>query len=1202
MHTRTLTLTPFRTAAVLFSVLLITNRVSAQEVAQLYSFQGVVEERPASSGSLPSTWHIAKLGEKFQHNASVRTGEKSRAALRFYDGILMRLGQTSMFHFGTKDANQSELNLAQGRFHFFSRDPRIFPKLTTSLVSAAARGTEFIVEAHNDQTLISVLQGQVSCSNSYGSVDLGAGEEALTLPGRAPVKRILVNPNDAVQWTLFYPAVLSIKDFPDLAIARQAQKVPAWASTMAASMDLYLKGDAYAAAQRLSNYYGQKPAGMLLFESALALSAGETGEAEKLLDSAEGLLPVDSGLRAPIAAGLYAQRAIIALVRDDKNSAQEALKRAQGLAASSSAVLLATSYVAQAFFDLEGARNALQRALDQDPRNPLLEARLAEIELSFGETRRARELSESAIQLGDENAYVLTVAGFSALSSFDTRAARAHFEKAVAMEGTGSLPHLGLGLAYIREGDLERGTIELTEAAHLEPNVSLYRSYLGKAYFESEKESLALREYARAIELDPHDPTPHLYRAFSHLSANAPVSALADIEKSIELNRSRAVYRSRLLLDQDLGVRGISLSQIFTRLTFHDVARVEAIRSLGRDYSNPSAHLLLSESNRNLGLNQASLSESIVGRLLLPVNYNSILPSSSSDASFNEYNALFDRATARSLVGASGETEDNLLQGEAQHVHNFGRFGYGLSVKHRVDDGKHDHDRDLQDEIQASFQGQLTESDNMLLDLSAKYNDEEFSGDNASTETDLEDATLGYHHHFGPGSHLIGQVRYTESGRERIATSLSPPRPLHLFPTNTTVKPTVGNANVLGDTDEDFSGGRTDLQYIFDSDLASFVIGGGALDADVSRDEEGTVSSFSPLRAQDVDVSEGQGRNPSRTPPPSIIGTSVVSNGDANERSQRGFLYSTWHFADLVDLDIGGAFSRLELTRGSGDAPFVDGNVVRRKFLPKTGFSLYPTDRLALRSAYFKTAGVAGFTDLTKIEPTVVGGFNQTFDEFPGSIADGYGAGFDYKIPNSTYFGSEYFVRDFEEDIPGVVTEFSVTREPPNFSIDDFVVTPLVRDVRSNRVRSYLYQLLSSEACFTAEHAWMHDTTDFTGTKIEDSDAIINLSNADYTTNRVNLGLLYFSPSGWFTFGRGQWRHQDAETRSTSQQVGDFATGTTAFWLFDVGAGYQFAARHGAIQLEVRNLFDKNFSYLRSNDERQLSEGINLLFSTRYNF
>ena len=68
-------------------------------------------------------------------------------------------------------------------------------------------------------------------------------------------------------------------------------------------------------------------------------------------------------------------------------------------------------------------------------------------------------------------------------------------------------------------------------------------------------EQLRVNRNTVAKAYDPRDPTPWFYDAIRKQTDNRPVEALQDLEKSIELNDNRAVYRSRLLLDQDLAAR-----------------------------------------------------------------------------------------------------------------------------------------------------------------------------------------------------------------------------------------------------------------------------------------------------------------------------------------------------------------------------------------------------------------------------------------------------------------------------------------------------------------------------------------------------------------------------------------------------------------------------------------------------------------------
>jgi tetratricopeptide (TPR) repeat protein len=163
------------------------------------------------------------------------------------------------------------------------------------------------------------------------------------------------------------------------------------------------------------------------------------------------------------------------------------------------------------------------------------------------------------VALAPDLARTQIVLGFAALTRIDIDQAKASFERAIALDSANPLSRLGLGLAVIRSGALERGRKDIQIAAALDPNDSLIRSYLGKAYFEERRDPLDAEQYAIAKQLDPNDPTPWFYDAIRLQTVNRPVEALHNIQRSIELNDNRAVYRSRLLLDEDLAVRQVSL-------------------------------------------------------------------------------------------------------------------------------------------------------------------------------------------------------------------------------------------------------------------------------------------------------------------------------------------------------------------------------------------------------------------------------------------------------------------------------------------------------------------------------------------------------------------------------------------------------------------------------------------------------------------
>ena len=187
---------------------------------------------------------------------------------------------------------------------------------------------------------------------------------------------------------------------------------------------------------------------------------------------------------------------------------------------------------------------------------------MSELELSRGDLDAALEAAKKAEALNPTLARTQTVLGFAYLTRIEVERAKKAFEHAIRGDPADPLPRLGMGLAKIRDGDLEGGTREIETAASLDPNNSLVRSYLGKAYFEEKRGGLAETEFEQAKLLDPEDPTPWFYDAIQKQTTNRPVEALHDLERAIALNDNRAVYRSRLLLDQDLAARSAARADL----------------------------------------------------------------------------------------------------------------------------------------------------------------------------------------------------------------------------------------------------------------------------------------------------------------------------------------------------------------------------------------------------------------------------------------------------------------------------------------------------------------------------------------------------------------------------------------------------------------------------------------------------------------
>src|SRR6185436_5187278 len=156
-----------------------------------------------------------------------------------------------------------------------------------------------------------------------------------------------------------------------------------------------------------------------------------------------------------------------------------------------------------------------------------------------------------------------------------------------------------------------------------------------------------------------------LYDAIRKQNENQPVGALQDLQASIAKNDNRAVYRSRLLLDQDKAVRGADLARIYNDLGFEQLGMVTARRSADEDQANYSSHLFLAGNYRNLpNFSTALFSEVLQARVYQPVSVNAVRPDVvNQTSSYNEYTAFFDRPRARAFASAIyGQTDTDLSE------------------------------------------------------------------------------------------------------------------------------------------------------------------------------------------------------------------------------------------------------------------------------------------------------------------------------------------------------------------------------------------------------------------------------------------------------------------------------------------------------------------------------------------------------------
>jgi tetratricopeptide (TPR) repeat protein len=516
-------------------------------------------------------------------------------------------------------------------------------------------------------------------------------------------------------------------------------------------------------------------------------------------------------------------------------------------------------------------------------------------------------------------------------------------------------------LAKIRHGDLKEGREEIEIAASLDPDNSLIRSYLGKAYYDEKRDRLAKNQFAMAKELDPKDPTAWFYDAIRKQSVNRPVEALEDLQKSIELNDNRAVYRSRLMLDEDLAARSASLGRIYNDLGFQQLALVEGWKSVNTDPANYSAHRFLADSYAALPRHEiARVSELLQSQLLQPINITPVQPqlaesnlfilegAGPSDPSFNEFNPLFLRN--RLALQASGVAGGNSILGdELVQSGVWGRYSYSIGQFHYETDGfrkNNDQDQDIYNAFgqvalsyKTSVQAEYQYRDVDRGDLPLRFTDE-FLPKLREPER-LRLARFGFHHAFAPRSHLIGYLRY---GKIEAAWKYPP-----YFE--------------YSSDDEGYDG---EIQHLFRSGRFNITSGAGYYDGDCK------------------------------------IKTTGSTDEEPNIRHTNAYVYSQINYPKNFTWTLGGSADFFKGADSNSD-----------QFNPKAGLTWNIFPGTTFRAAGFRTLRRTLLSSQT-IEPTQVAGFNQFFDDFEGTDAWRYGVGIDQRVSATVNAGAEVSRRDME--------------------------------------------------------------------------------------------------------------------------------------------------------------------------------------------
>ncbi len=1105
-----------------------------------------------------TTWDRASLDHPLYTGDRIRTGEHSRATLRLRDESILQLDELTEQRLGAGE-HGAIVELLRGVVSFFHRDRPGSLEVRRGGISVIVKGTEFVLAATPGNPLtLTLIDGSVSVPDPQGTemvfAALPGDPVELTLAEGQPPRRTAVlaaGPITAIQWMLYYPAVLDLRDL-ELSAGAQA--------ALAEPLRRYSAGDLLGALAIYPSGRTAEGPDEQIFHAALQLSVGNVKQAERLLE--------------PPSAGDRLQRLTAAL----HQLIGAAQLRPGGGGASTNPPALATewlalSYARQAGADLAGAREAARSSVRVSPQFGFGWARLEELEFSFGRIGAAEDALHHALELVPSHAQAHALQGFMLAARQQTSRARVSFNEALALDPRLGNAWLGRGLTRIHQGDVPGGRADLMTAAASEPQRALFRSYLGKAYAAADDPHRARHELALARQSDPKDPTPWLYSALESDAYNRVNDAIQELEHAQALGTNRAVYRSDLLLDEDRAVRSANLARIYLNAGLTDWSVREAIHGVLADYAGFSPHLFLANSYEqlrdprriNLRYETAAESEFLVANLIAPVGAGILSPRISQQ----EYSKLFEQER----LGVSSSTEYLSRGAWMEQGAQFGMWdgtSYSLEATYRSDPGERPNQDFEQRDLRLQWKQQFGTADSVYLqvvDYSASGGDvrQLYSPDQADPtlrfrETQEPSVLLGYHHEWSPGNHTLLAL-----GRLSDHYSVSTDASAALFivkgdgVTPDYVQPITANLDYRF------------VQEIWTAELQQVVQAAHHTLVGGLRYQQGTFDVANTLR----DPAAGD-----------VVGFFQPDPAAADDRFRTDFErvgiygYDYWAVTGSLTLIGGLGYDWLKLPRNFRSPPVTPGTVERTQFSPKVGLAWRPWDDAMVRAAFARSLSGASLDQTFQLEPTQVAGFSQSFrDVIPESVVGAnagapvrtYGVAFEQHFPSRTYAG-----------LSAEIVESKVTRDLGVFEYTgdtDYAypaTTPESLDYRERALTLSLSQLLGDQFSVGAHYRLSgtelrHDLREIPRDLPPESLNGVPLTlDLEGVLHRLNFWTVWNDPSGVFVRGDATWYGQHNTGYAEGLPGADF-------WQLDLVGGYRFPRQRAEFSVGVLNLGNQDY-------------------------
>ncbi|MBZ0169595.1 TPR domain-containing protein [Candidatus Methylomirabilis lanthanidiphila] len=1178
------------------SVLSIVPAI-AQEAGRIVSVVGSVEVFRARQWQPVGLRHVLMPGDV------VRTGPGSRAAILLSDEVQIKVNANSTLEItevmgppgkavraGTAPL-QTILNLLKGELWSRSRGRPL--QIRTPAATATIRGTEFDLSSGPDnESRLAVLEGAVEFRNPQGGVVVRAGEEATARMGEPPSKTILLKPLDAVQWSLYYPGILSVRDYPLSGVAPTllAQGlVDAEQRAVSGPTD----PEARLKLGEILFDLGRQVEARREFEKALTLDPGNPRALAGLgwVHLVEGRLP--EALRAFQQATPSTLSALVgqtnALYRLDRfDEMQEVISEAKGRFPSFPQPLAQAALLYLIQGRVAEARQELEHAVALDPNYALAHDLRSNIALVRNEKDLAQQAAQQAIAANPRSASSYLNLSLAKQAAFHLDEALQAARKALALEPDNPMAMIQVSRLLFGMGRLSEALSMAEEARRRAPSDPLITSTWGFLLLTQVKTPEALTAFDQAIDQDSTRGEPHLGRGLALFRQGKTEEAVQEmwmatlLEPKVSLFWSylgKALYEAKRYPEEmdPLAIAKRSDPNDPTPWFYDAIQKqttnrpVEALRDmqqaieLNDNRAVYRSRLLL---DSDLAARSASLGRiySDLGfqQLALVEGWKSV---NTDPSNFSAHRFLADSYAVlprHEIARVSELLQSQLLQPInitpiQPHLAESNLFLISSQGPARLSFNEFN---PLFTRNGIRFQPSGVGGENSTYGgegvLSGIYQKASFSFGGSHFETDgfrknsdqhddIADAFLQYE--LSPQTSVQFEYRFrnTRTGdlqlnffRDDIFSGLRNSADTnswrvglrHAFSPNSTVL-----GSFMYQRQDSLNHDESpDLTVDFkDPDQRGISVELQHLFQSRHINLTGGIGYFDRKREQILTIEY--------VPP--LDEFNFKGRLDFDARHVNVYLYSYLNVLKDVTFTLGasGDFFKTDSTASESTD----------QFNPKLGITWNVLPDTTLRAAVFRAFKRTLLTNQT-LEPTQVAGFNQFYDDFDSTESWRYGIAVDQKFSPTLFGGVELSRRDLEVPLPLTDPASDVTEVERT-------------DWREDLARAYF---------FWTPHEWLALSTEY---QYEYFKRIreFGFGIVDATTHRVPLGLRLFHPAGLSFVGKATWFHQNGNFFRKSGVCCE--SGTSDFWVVDTAVSYRLPKRYGFLTIGATNLFNRKFKY-----------------------